>query len=244
MARRRSSQSGPAARRLPATWSRTRPWSRPIPRLHVTSTRTGRVLARRTARARRVALPIGLLVVGCCAAAGRTGPGDRRPPDSQAPRRRDRRAPASRCGPGSRTSTPGGQTTGFAVAADGSLAIVDRGRQRVLRLDPTVLQLAEWGPRFEPDADAQDLNGIAAAGNDWYLLDRGRARILQLDASGHAIALDRSPVAGHVRAERSGRRRARRRLPGRYRRQSHPGFRVQLGRSSEPSAQPARVWAN
>ena len=82
---------------------------------------------------------------------------------------------------------PGGQTTGFGVAADGSLAVVDRGRQRVIRLDPTGALLAEWGPRFEADADAEDLNGIAASGSDWYLLDRGRARILQLDQSGRAI---------------------------------------------------------
>jgi len=82
--------------------------------------------------------------------------------------------------------TPGGQTTGFAVAPDGSLAYVDRLRQRVVRLDPNGAPLAEWGPRFESDADAQDLNGIASAGTDWYVQDRGRARILQLDASGRS----------------------------------------------------------
>ena len=82
--------------------------------------------------------------------------------------------------------TPGGQTTGLAVAPDGGLAYVDRGRQRVVRLDANGAPLAEWGPRFEAEADAQDLNGIASSGSDWYLLDRGRARILQLDASGRA----------------------------------------------------------
>ncbi len=82
--------------------------------------------------------------------------------------------------------TPGGQTTGFGVAPDGSLAYVDRGRQRVIRLDASGGPLAEWGPRFDAEADAQDLNGIAAAGTDWYVLDRGRARILQLDPSGRA----------------------------------------------------------
>jgi streptogramin lyase len=91
---------------------------------------------------------------------------------------------------------PAGQSTGFAVAPDGSLAVVDRGRQRVLRMDPSGAPLAQWGPRFEPDADAEDLNGIAPAGSDWYLLDRGRARILQLDASGHAIhSIDLQPLA-------------------------------------------------
>ncbi|HLZ29315.1 MAG TPA: PA14 domain-containing protein [Chloroflexota bacterium] len=90
---------------------------------------------------------------------------------------------------------PGGQTTGFGVAADGSLAIVDRGRQRVIRLDPTGALLAEWGPRFEAEADAQDLNGIAASGSDWYLLDRGRNRILQLDSTGRAThSIDLAPL--------------------------------------------------
>jgi DNA-binding beta-propeller fold protein YncE len=83
-------------------------------------------------------------------------------------------------------ATPGGQTTGFAVAPDGSLAYVDRGRQRVVRLDANGALLTEWGPRFDSEGDAQDLNGIASAGSDWYLLDRGRPRILQLDNSGRA----------------------------------------------------------
>ena len=38
----------------------------------------------------------------------------------------------------------------------------------------------------EAEADAQDLNGIASSGSDWYLLDRGRLRILQLDPGGRA----------------------------------------------------------
>jgi DNA-binding beta-propeller fold protein YncE len=82
--------------------------------------------------------------------------------------------------------TPGGQTTGFGVAPDGSLAYVDRGRQEVIRLDANGAPLAEWGPYFGGETDAQDLNGIAAAGSDWYVLDRGRSRILQLDTNGRA----------------------------------------------------------
>jgi DNA-binding beta-propeller fold protein YncE len=84
---------------------------------------------------------------------------------------------------------PAGASTGFAVAADGSLGVVDRTRQRVVRLDPTGRVVAEWGPRFEDDAAATDLSGLAAGGGDaWYLLDRGRQRVLRLDGSGHAVA--------------------------------------------------------
>jgi len=80
---------------------------------------------------------------------------------------------------------PSGQTTGFVVAPDGTLAYVDRGRQRVVRLTANGAPLAEWGPRFDARADAQDLNGITTNGSDWYVLDRGSPpRILQLDASG------------------------------------------------------------
>src|SRR5262249_47246110 len=91
---------------------------------------------------------------------------------------------------------PLGQTTGFAVSPDGTLAVVDRGRQRVVRLDATGAPLAEWGPRFEADADAQDVGGIAATASEWYLLDRGRARIMRLDASGRATrTIDLQPLA-------------------------------------------------
>lgn len=82
--------------------------------------------------------------------------------------------------------TPSGQTSGFAVAPDGSLAYVDRGRQRVVRLDPNGAPLAEWGPGFGSDADAQDLNGLASFGSDWYVLDRGQPRVVQLDPDGRA----------------------------------------------------------
>jgi len=92
--------------------------------------------------------------------------------------------------------TPGGQTTGFGVAPDGSLAIVDRGRQHVIRFDAAGAPLADWGPGFESGTDALDLNGIAASGSDWYLLDRGGPRILQLDASGRAThSIDLQPLA-------------------------------------------------
>jgi DNA-binding beta-propeller fold protein YncE/4-amino-4-deoxy-L-arabinose transferase-like glycosyltransferase len=91
---------------------------------------------------------------------------------------------------------PGGQTTGFGVAPDGSLAIVDRGRQHVIRFDATGGPLAEWGPGFGSGTDAVDLNGIAASGTDWYLLDRGGPRILQLDATGRAThTIDLQPLA-------------------------------------------------
>jgi DNA-binding beta-propeller fold protein YncE len=84
---------------------------------------------------------------------------------------------------------PDGQSTGFAVGPDGSLGVVDRTRQRVIRLDPTGQVLTEWGPRFEDDAPSTDLSGLAAGGADgtWYLLDRGRQRILRLDLTGHAV---------------------------------------------------------
>jgi hypothetical protein len=84
---------------------------------------------------------------------------------------------------------PNGQSTGFAVGPDGSLGVVDRMRQHVIRLDPTGQVLTDWGPRFEDDAPATDLSGLAAGGANgtWYLLDRGRQRILQLDPSGHAV---------------------------------------------------------
>ncbi|GAC1321976.1 MAG: hypothetical protein NVSMB2_19100 [Chloroflexota bacterium] len=84
-------------------------------------------------------------------------------------------------------SAPDGQTTGFAVAPDGSLAYVDRSRQRVIRLNPQGSLLAEWGPRFAAEEDdALDLSGIVAAGSNWFVLDRGRTRILRLDGEGRA----------------------------------------------------------
>ncbi|MBV9174123.1 MAG: glycosyltransferase family 39 protein, partial [Chloroflexi bacterium] len=93
--------------------------------------------------------------------------------------------------------TSGGQSTGFAVAPDGSLGIVDRLRQRVVRLDSTGQVVAEWDPRFEDNVPATDLDGLAADSNgDWYLLDRGQLRILRLDENGQAIAsIDLRPLA-------------------------------------------------
>src|SRR5919202_2129300 len=88
--------------------------------------------------------------------------------------------------------TPPGQSTGFAVAADGTLAVVDRGRQVVIRLDADGQRQAEWGPRFGPGLDAQDLVGIAADRDGWWLLDRGALRILRLDGRGQAQP-DRTP---------------------------------------------------
>src|SRR5438874_1364371 len=82
--------------------------------------------------------------------------------------------------------SPQGQSTGFAVAADGTLAVVDRGRQVVIRLDANGARLAEWGPRFGPGLVGQDLVGIAADGDGWWLLDRGALHILRLDNRGQA----------------------------------------------------------
>jgi 4-amino-4-deoxy-L-arabinose transferase-like glycosyltransferase len=83
--------------------------------------------------------------------------------------------------------SPPGQTTGFALAADGSLGVVDRGRQVVIRLDANGLPMAEWGPSFGPGLEAKDLVGLAADGDGWYLLDRGALRILRLDSHGQAM---------------------------------------------------------
>ena len=74
---------------------------------------------------------------------------------------------------------PPGQSTGFAVARDGSLAIVDRGRQAVLRLDTTGRVQSEWSV-----PGAIDLVGIAQDGDTWDVLDRGALRIDRLDAQG------------------------------------------------------------
>jgi hypothetical protein len=94
--------------------------------------------------------------------------------------------------------TPAGQSTGMAIAADGSLALVDRSRQVVIRLDAKGRPLGEWGPNFGPGLDAQDLVGIAVDGDGWDLLDRGALRILRLDAQGQAQPLrtiDLGPLA-------------------------------------------------
>jgi streptogramin lyase len=74
---------------------------------------------------------------------------------------------------------PSGQSTGFAVAHDGSLAIVDRGREAVLRMDATGRVQNEWSI-----PGAIDLVGIAQNGEDWDVLDRGALRIDRLDAQG------------------------------------------------------------
>jgi len=81
---------------------------------------------------------------------------------------------------------PPGQTTGFALAPDGGLAVVDRGRQVVIRLDMSGQPVAEWGPRFGADSEGNDLVGLAPDADGWYVLDRGALRILRLDANGRA----------------------------------------------------------
>ena len=81
---------------------------------------------------------------------------------------------------------PPGQTTGFAVARDGSMAVADRGRQVVIHLNGSGKPQAEWGPNFGPGVDAKDLVGVAADGDGWAVLDRGALRILRLNAQGQA----------------------------------------------------------
>jgi sugar lactone lactonase YvrE/4-amino-4-deoxy-L-arabinose transferase-like glycosyltransferase len=83
---------------------------------------------------------------------------------------------------------PPGQSTGFARDADGSLAIVDRTRQVVIRLDADGQPRGEWGPHFGLGLDARDLLGVAPDGDGWYLLDRGAQRILRLTGQGAAQA--------------------------------------------------------
>jgi 4-amino-4-deoxy-L-arabinose transferase-like glycosyltransferase len=94
--------------------------------------------------------------------------------------------------------SPQGQSTGFAVANDGTLAVVDRGRQVVIRLDANGERQAEWGPRFGPGLVGQDLVGIAADGDGWWLLDRAALHVLRLDNRGQAQpdrTLDLVPLA-------------------------------------------------
>ena len=74
---------------------------------------------------------------------------------------------------------PPGQSTGFAVAHDGSLAVVDRGRKTILRLDANGRPQDEWSV-----PGAIDLVGLAQAADGWYILDRGALHILHLDAQG------------------------------------------------------------
>ena len=76
---------------------------------------------------------------------------------------------------------PPGQSTGFGVAPDGSLALVDRGRKSILRLDANGRPQTEW-----TIPGAIDPVGIAPFGDGWYVLDRGALHILRLDATGHA----------------------------------------------------------
>jgi 4-amino-4-deoxy-L-arabinose transferase-like glycosyltransferase len=84
-----------------------------------------------------------------------------------------------------------GESTGLAVASDGSLAVVDRGRSVIVRLDANGQPLGEWGPSFGPGLDASDLAGITPDGDGWAVLDRGAQRIMRLDARGHG-QLDRT----------------------------------------------------
>src|SRR5262245_37449303 len=54
------------------------------------------------------------------------------------------------------------ETPGLGVAPDGSLGVVDRSAQRVIRLDPSGQVVAEWGLSSEEDSQAMDLGGLAA----------------------------------------------------------------------------------
>src|SRR4030095_4592116 len=89
-------------------------------------------------------------------------------------------------------------TAAFAFAPDGSPGIVDRGRNVVIHLDNAGRPLAEWGPRFGSGLDAQDLLGLAANADGWWVLDRGALRILHLDQNGQAQperTIDLQPLA-------------------------------------------------
>ena len=58
--------------------------------------------------------------------------------------------------------------------------------------------LAEWGPRFGDGLEANDLLGLAAIDDGWFVLDRGAQRILRLDANGRAQpdrTIDLQPLA-------------------------------------------------
>jgi DNA-binding beta-propeller fold protein YncE/4-amino-4-deoxy-L-arabinose transferase-like glycosyltransferase len=93
---------------------------------------------------------------------------------------------------------PPGQPSGFAVAPDGTLGIVDRSRGVVMHLDASGQPLAEWGPLFGSGLDAQDLLGLAAEPGGWYVLDRGALRVLHLDTSGKVEperTIDLKPLA-------------------------------------------------
>jgi 4-amino-4-deoxy-L-arabinose transferase-like glycosyltransferase/DNA-binding beta-propeller fold protein YncE len=90
-----------------------------------------------------------------------------------------------------------GQSTGFAVAPDGSLAVVDRIRGVIIRLDASGQPVAEWGPSFGPGLDASNLAGITPDGTGWAVLDRGALRIIRLDSEGRALAdrtIDLTPL--------------------------------------------------
>ena len=98
---------------------------------------------------------------------------------------------------GSTASSRLAESTGFALAADGSLAIVDRNRGVIIRLDPSGQPMAEWGPEIRPGLDASDLAGISPDGDGWAVLDRGALRIMRLDAQGHALperTIDLAPL--------------------------------------------------
>ncbi len=93
---------------------------------------------------------------------------------------------------------PPGQAIGFSIGSDGTLGVVDRGRNLVLHLDADGRPLGEWGPRFGGDLEAQDLVGLAANQDGWYVLDRGAQRIVHLDATGQAEpwrTIDLQPLA-------------------------------------------------
>ncbi|HEV7666497.1 MAG TPA: PA14 domain-containing protein [Chloroflexota bacterium] len=148
--------------------------------------RTRLTLAPRGARpawlSRRLVLAVdalfGVLLLAL-AVTGGAAPGAPPPPGSSA-------SPAMEVTARLGGASPPGQVTGLAASADGSLALVDRGRSVVIRLDASGQQRAEWGPHFGADLDAQELVGLAADGDGWYVLDRGAQRILRLDSTGQA----------------------------------------------------------
>ena len=91
-----------------------------------------------------------------------------------------------------------GQPVGFAMAPDGTLGLVDRGRGVVMHLDSAGRATAEWGPRFGSGLDAQDLLGLAADADGWYVLDRSALRVLRLDTNGRVEperTIDLKPLA-------------------------------------------------
>src|SRR5258708_6086469 len=131
---RRSSRNGPAVWSLPVTWSTTRRYPRLPLLLRVTSASAQIDEAAVARKSRPRILLVGLVVLGgalllvAAVQAIVDSPSQVKVADSVAPSIEVRAKFAG--------LAPGGQTTGFAVAPDGSLAVVDRARQRLLRPTP------------------------------------------------------------------------------------------------------------